>query len=130
MKKGKKMSLILTAIVLAGVGVAGVSASLSLSHVVTLNMSSHNITMEDLTGDIHYGMAKAMQKPSNAMTINWKVYKKSWISETQVGSGFMDQLDDMAWHATGKITNTANGDYKHNFYSNGYYYGNVQGTNQ
>ena len=111
----------MTAIVLAGVGVAGVSASVSSSHLVTLNMSSYNITMEDLTGDIHYGMAKAKEKPSNAMTINWKLYKKSWLSETQIGSGYMDQLDDMAWHATGTITNSANGDYKHNFYSNGYY---------
>ncbi len=129
MKKGEKKLLILIAVVLSVVGVAAVSASVSSSFLVTLNKSSTDVMMNNLTGDKHYGMARAVSKPSSSLKINWKLYKKSFFSETCVGSGYISQLDDMAWHSTSVITYQSNGNYRHNFYSDGYYYGNVQGTN-
>lgn len=63
------------------------------------------------------------------MTINWNLYRDKLIGEDHVGSGSSAGLDDMAWHTLGRVSHSTDGDYRHNFYANGSYYGNVQGSN-
>lgn len=125
----KKIFLSIFAVVLTVIGVSSVFASISNSSTVRLNMSSADVTMNNLTGNIHTGMAKAIEKPSNAMTINWKLYRNKLIGEEYVGSGNSSGLNDMAWHTLGQVSYSADGNYRHNFYANGSYYGNVQGSN-
>lgn len=125
----KKFFFSIFAIILTVVGISSVFASVSSSSTVRLNMSSADVTMNNLTGNIHTGMAKAIEAPSNAMTINWKLYIKKLFGNENVGSGSSAGLNDMAWHTLGQVNYSADGNYIHNFYANGSYYGNVQGSN-
>lgn len=125
----KKFFLSLFAITLTFVGVSSVFASISSSATVELNMSSRDVEMKNLTGNTHAGMVKAINPPADSMTINWKLYRKKIIGEDQVGSGFGAELNDMVWHTLGQVVHSTDGNYRHNFYANGYYYGNIQGLN-
>lgn len=125
----KKNFLWAFTMVLVAVGTSSVFATVSQSSTVRLNMSSANVTMNNLTGNTHVGMAKAIEIPSNAMTINWKLYRSKLIGEEHVGSGSSSGLNDMSWHTLGRVNYSTDGNYRHNFYANGNYYGNVQGSN-
>lgn len=59
----KKFLLSAFAIILTIVGISSVFASVSKSATVELNMSSTNVTMNDLTGNTHVGMVKAINAP-------------------------------------------------------------------